>query len=472
MKRVAVIGGGISGIAAALKLAESNEVHFELFESTPRLGGVIETVYDGNYLIESGADNFATLLPHALKLSQRWNVDKELIQPNPSDRRAFVLNGRKLHPIPIGFSLMQPTLVWPILTSGTLSLRGKMRLLTEFMVPKNEEEQDESLEAFAIRRLGKEAFENLVEPIVCGIFTADPKKLSMRAAMPQFHAMEAKHGSLMKAHWAAVKTDAAAAAKKASGARYDQFMAPSSGMSAWIKDLAGHLPSENVHLETKVDSVAHADGQWIVETREKQHAFDGLVMATPAKQTSALLRGVSDDSAELVGQIEYASSVVAGIVLKKSEIGGRIDGFGMIVPSKEKRAALAISYTSNKYDGRVPEDEILLRVFMGGAANPERVDLSESAALQLALKEVRELLHWTGNKPTWAGVFYWKEAMPQYNLGHLDRLKELKTLLETWPTIQLCGAGYAGVGIPQCVRSGEDASERVMNSLGIGGSSE
>lgn len=465
MKTVAVIGGGISGIAAALKIKESEGVDFQLFESASRLGGVLETVYDNNYLIEAGADNFATLLPHALKLSRKWNVSEKLIQPQPNDRRAFVLGDNKLHPIPVGFSLMQPTLVRPILTSGVLSWRGKMRLLGEFMVPKRTGEDDESLESFATRRLGKEAFENLVEPIVCGIFTADPAKLSMRAAMPQFHAMEAKHGSLMKAHWAAMKSDAAAAAKKASGARYDQFMAPEKGMSDWVTGLVSALPSENIHLDTKVASLKFDHGKWNIESKSTVASFDGVVLATPAGASAQLLSDISRSAATKVGGIEYASSVVAAVVVKRAEVKGRIDGFGMIVPSKAGRASLAISYTSNKYGGRVPDDEILLRVFMGGAANPERVDQAENVLMELALAEIRELLQWTGKKPAWSRIIYWPKAMPQYNLGHLDRLQGLKVDLERWPTLQLCGAAYSGVGIPQCVRSGEEAAEAVLENL-------
>ncbi|MCR9296869.1 MAG: protoporphyrinogen oxidase [bacterium] len=469
MKHVAIVGGGISGIAAALELSQQPQaISIRLFESAGRLGGVLETLRQGPYLVERSADNFATLLPDALQLTQDFGHVEALIHPVEKGRQAFVLHRGELLPIPIGFSLMQPTKIRSILATKTLSLAGKLRLLGEYWVPRRTSQDDESLESFAIRRLGREVFENLVEPIVSGIFTADPAKLSMQATMPQFVEMEAKHGGLIRAHWASMRSDAAAAAKRASGARYDQFVAPREGMSSWIADLQSSLPADCIRFDSPVESLESIGRRWLLRTPHETEEFDGVILATPARVSSRLLESVHPSVAATLAEIQYASSAVVAVIVPKSDLAGRIDGFGMINPRIEKRASLAISYTSNKYPGRVPEGQILLRVFFGGALSPEMIDYSDERLFELAHGELREILGWRGRNPLWQAVIRWRNAMPQYNLGHTQRVDSLMTRLEATPTLRLCGAAYRGVGIPQCVRSGRLAARSVLAALADG----
>lgn len=465
MARVAVIGGGISGIAAALECTlhkECAEVH--LYESSSRLGGVIETVRDSGYLIERAADNFATLIPDALKLTEQFGDVSQLIHPAEDNRQAFVLSRGVLEPIPLGFSLMQPTRLLSIAATRTLSIAGKLRVLREFLVAGRDSDEDESLESFACRRLGREAFESLVEPIVSGIFTADPSTLSMQATMPQFVKMEREHGGLIRAHLEARKSDAVAAAKKASGARYNQFLAPKAGMSDWIDTLASKLPTGCVRLKAPVEKLSRdSNSHWQLDTRDSAtgisntQRYDKVVLATPASVTSKLLQNVDAEAATLVGSVEYASSVVVAVVVRRSEILGRIDGFGAIVPKKEGRAALAISYSSNKYPGRVGEDEVLLRVFFGGATRKDLVERDDKELIQLTYRELHDILHWKGTEPRWQAVIRWNNAMPQYLVGHVQRMQQVQSRLSGYPSLKLCGAAYGGVGIPQCVRSGRNA---------------
>lgn len=493
MRRVAVLGAGISGLAAALTLARENEIEVVVYEASDRAGGVLETIYDGPYLIERSADNFATLIPDALTLCQDHGLASELISPEATNRQAFVLNRGRLLPIPAGFSLMQPTRVRPILQTRTLSWMAKLRLLGEFWVPPRTSDEDESLEAFAVRRLGREAFENLVEPIVSGIFTADPATLSMRATMPQFVEMERKAGGLIRGHLANRKQDAVAAARRASGARYDQFVAPRSGMSSLVRALAEQLPSGALRLSTPVKSLGlesrlpgvsqsggsqsgglqiddlqsgdiHTGGEqrWRIETAGETELFDAVICATPAATTAGLLTAAAPAAAAIVGSIPYASSAVVALVVERAELTGRVDGFGLIVPHKEGRQTLAISYTSNKYPGRVPEEQMLLRIFLGGAQRAQLLDRSDQELLHLATQELREILGWHGKVPRWQAVIRWREAMPQYLVGHVERMRELEQALAPFPTLKLCGAGYAGVGIPQCVRGGKKVAQEVL----------
>ncbi len=487
MKRIAIIGAGVSGLAAALALAEhSAEVQVTLFEGSGRAGGVLETIHDGPYLIERSADNFATLIPHAWDLCVQCGLESEMISPAKANRRALVLHRGKLRPIPVGFSLMQPTRIGSILTTRTLSWPAKLRLLGEFWIPRRTLDEDESLQSFSTRRLGRETYENLVEPIVSGIFTADPATLSMRATMAQFVEMEAKAGGLIRGHLAARKKDAAAAARRASGARYDQFVAPRQGMSWWIDQLTQRLPANALRLNTPVQSLrwmpaedahqspvsgavagsAPADkasfGHWLIATQHEIQTFDAVICSTPAAITAKLIEATAPEAAALVAGIPYASSAVVAMVVDDHELSRRTDAFGVIVPRKEGRAALAISFASHKYPGRTPSGQTLLRIFLGGALAPETLDQSDAQLIESAQQELRAILGWTGQPARWQGVMRWREAMPQYLVGHVERMQQLSHALAPFPTLKLCGAGYAGVGIPQCVRGGQQAARELL----------
>ncbi len=492
LKRIAVIGGGISGLAAAWQLSRAANIETTLLEAGDRVGGVLETIYDEGYLIERSADNFATLIPDALEFCRETGFELQLIRPQDKDRRAFVLSRGRILPIPLGFSLMQPTRIDSMLLTGTLSLAGKMRLAKEFFIPRRESTEDESLESFALRRLGREAFDNLVEPIVSGIFTADPKTLSMQATMPQFVEMERAHGGLIRGHLRSRKTQAKKIAGRASGARYDQFMAPAAGMSHWVQHIVQSLPGGCVQLGCGVRSVQRVGHEgvknaswkhtppkqenreeagiaswkhtplWRLDTTRGPMEFDGLVISLPAARTAELLQASFPELSSSVGDILYASSAVAVMVVDKADLQRRIDGFGLIVPRKEGRRVLAISYSSNKYAGRTPEDQILLRLFLGGAMAPELVDESDARLHEMAEEELRAILGWTGRKPRWQGIVRWKNSMPQYFVGHVQRVAEMERIVATIPGLQICGAAYRGVGIPQCVRDGRRAARALV----------
>lgn len=463
-KRIAVIGAGIAGLAAAIHMRKAQpESQVTIYESSGRAGGVLETIYDGPYLIERSADNFATLIPDALELCKLTGYTDQMISPQPNGRQAFVLNRGRILPIPVGFSLVQPTRVWPILTTGTLSLRGKLRMLGEYFVKARLSDEDESLESFATRRLGREAFENLVEPIVSGIFTADPSRLSVQATLPQFVKMEREQGGLIRGYLAARKQDAAAVSRRASGARYDQFMAPRQGMSHWINHLVSTLPADTIRFHQPVEGIERQGADnWQVSTGGQSEQFDAVIMAAPVQHAAKCLQSASADLASSLREIEYASSAVAVVIVDRAEIKGRIDGFGLIVPAREGRPVLAISYTSNKYAGRVPDDQLMLRIFLGGATQPEVVERSDEALMELASQQLREILDWRGEKFRWQGLVRWREAMPQYHLGHNARVESIMQQARQLGNLRLCGAGYSGVGIPQTVRSARLAVESLM----------
>jgi oxygen-dependent protoporphyrinogen oxidase len=491
-KRIAIIGGGISGLSAAWH-AKQLGMDVELFESGPKLGGVLGTIQWDGRLIEGAADNFATLDAEAIRWCRAMGMEEEFIPPEAENRRAMVLFRGKPVPIPGGFSLVQPTRILPVLTTPLLSIAGKARLLWEYFVPARKDQADECLYDFAVRRLGKEAFERLVEPIVGGIFTADPKRLSMQATLPQFVAMEKEHGGLIRG-WLAQKRSKGERGKgskreieqQASGARYAQFLAPKKGMAWWIDAIESKLTDVRFHLDCPIHSIHRlakrnsihstelnegsvaAGGEgWTLEIANGSKCdFDGIILATPAFVSARLLSSVTSESSEQLTKFRAASSVVVAMILDRKEIQKMAWCFGIVVPEIENRPVLAISFSSLKYPGRVHQDEILVRIFMGGSLKPELLLLEDRDLLQIAAGELQEVIGFHG-QPRWSKVIRWNAAMPQYDVGHPQRVESLEaSLAREAPSIRLAGASYKGVGIPQCVRSGRKAAEALAGYFG------
>jgi len=470
MKRIAVIGAGITGLATAWYLhSDGHEVH--VFEAQDRIGGVIDTLVEPSsgesYLIECGADNFATLMPEAWDLVRQMGLESEFITPNQDYRIAQVVCRGRLYPIPNGFSLMQPTRMGSILATPILSVAGKLRVLREAFVPAKRDDQDESVESFAVRRLGRECFERLVEPIVGGIFTAKADRLSMQAAMPQFVRMEREHGSLIRAAFAKRRQQSAEnrSAREASGARYDQFTAPKLGMKWWLGKLAEPL-GDRLHLNHRVELLErHLEGDWGLQVVDRlsgatrHERFDGVCLALPSYSAGRLLRNIDGVLAGGLESIEYASSAIAVLALRRDEIRPESLCFGSIAPTKEDRNCLAISLSSEKYAGRCPEGTLIMRAFMGGAVRPQMLDRSDQELLELAFAKVQALFG-VRTKPHYQRLVRWERAMPQYHVGHVQRVARIRELAAKHSGLALAGNAYDGVGIPQCIRSAKQAASK------------
>ncbi len=477
MRRIGIVGTGISGATAAWYLNRLvPNLQLELFEARDRIGGVIQTRSEP-YLIEYGADNFATLIPDALELVRAMGLESEFISPQKDFRIAQVVHRGRLVPIPNGFSLMQPTRLNSMLATPILSPWGKLRLLAEYFIPRRVSSEDESVAAFATRRLGRECYERLVEPIVGGIFTAKAETLSMQAAMPQFVAMEREYGSLIRAALVKRRESNAAtrAARGASGARYDQFMAPKKGMTWWLEQLVAPM-RDRLHLGTHVTGLSRAQaGGWELtsvnartsETRKWQ--FDEICLAVPSYIAAALLAGVSPDLSMELSSVPYASSAIAVLAVAKREVRPEAFCFGSIAPSIEGRNALAVSLTSEKYAGRCPADMVLARVFMGGAVRPELYEQSDARLLEMAIIEIADLFGPT-SPPLYQELVRWPRAMPQYLVGHGQRVERIRTHLVGLPGLELIGNAYDGVGIPQCVRGAKNAAQRIADRFAIASS--
>jgi len=464
------VGAGISGLSCAWHLERLlPEARIDVLESSDLVGGVIRTHHEAPLLVEMGADNLASLIPDGVNLIRDMGLREEFISPNPEHRFAQVVRAGRIYPIPNGFSLMQPTKMGAILGSPILSLTGKLRVLGEFFVPKRSETSDESVESFAVRRLGRECFDRLVEPIVGGIFTARAETLSMQASMPQFVEMERQNGGLIRGAIAKRKSEAKSdnSARKANGARYDQFLAPKQGMSWWMEQIASQLRAPVLH-GIKVESVAREEnGKWRIRCNDETisgASYDTVCLTTPSWVSSKIIRNSNPLAADHLDRIPYASSAVAVLAIRKSEIDPRAMCFGIVIPKTENRNTLAISLTSEKYPGRCPDDTVLARVFIGGAVRPELVLKSDSELLEIATREVQELLG-VSSKPSWQKLVRWDQAMPQYLTGHLDRVKRIRELLNQTPNLHVIGNAFEGVGIPQCIRLARTTAEAMAAAV-------
>lgn len=474
--RVAVVGGGIAGLAAAHRVLELDPAaSISLFEAGPRLGGSLHTELVDGFLIEHGADSFITNLPAGVDLCRRLGLAEQLIATNETRRRAFVVRRGRLLPVPEGFTLMAPSRVWPVLATPILSPAGKMRMAWEYFVPRRQSEADESLSSFVRRRLGREVFERLVQPLVAGIYTADPERLSLAATLPRFLEMERTHGSLIRA---TLRQRGQAAAAQASGARYSLFVTLRDGLSSLVAAIADRLPAGSARTNCAVARIERdeANSTWrlrFAASASTNHGpeetmaqdFDGVVLATSARVAGRLLAAVDAPLSAELSAITYASTAVVSLAFSSRQIVHQLDGFGFVVPAIERRKILSASFSSQKFAGRAPEAQALFRVFIGGACQGELLEQSDTELERIAREELAELLG-AGGPPTLARVARWADAMPQYHLGHLERVARIESRVAALPGLALAGNAYRGVGIPQVIASGEAAAERAITHVG------
>ncbi len=465
--KLVVVGGGITGLAAAHRAVElaaeqGRSLDLTLLEAGDRLGGTIATERRDGFLVECGPDSFLSEKPWALALCRRLGLEDRLVRTDDRFRRTFVVWGGTLHPLPEGFQLLAPTRLGPLLASRLFTWPGKLRMVLDLVLPRGGE-ADESLGAFVRRRLGREALERVAQPLVAGIYTADPDDLSLTATMPRFRDLERRERSVILAMWRAARR-APAEAAGASGARWSLFVTLSEGMEELVRALGARLPPGSVRFKVRVTDVARADGRWRVATQDGDVlAADGVILTPEAHQTARLLRYLDPSLALLLEGIPYASSATVTFAYRRAAIRHPLDGFGFVVPHAEGRPIIAGTFSSVKYPGRAPEGHVLIRVFLGGALREAVLERDDERLAEIAREQLRDLLG-AGEAPLWTRVARYRKAMPQYHVGHLARVETIELALARHPGLALAGGAYRGVGIADCVRSGEDAARDLVDS--------
>jgi protoporphyrinogen/coproporphyrinogen III oxidase len=468
--RVIVVGGGIAGLAAAHRLVErcrelGRPLALTVCEAAGRLGGTIRTerTPDG-FLLEAGPDSFISEKPWALALAERIGLGPRLCRTDDRNRRTYVVRGSRLHPLPDGFLLLAPARLAPIVGSPLFSWLGKARMALDLVLPRRPENGDESLASFVTRRLGREALERVAEPLVAGIYTAAPERLSLAATMPRFLALEREHRSLILG---LRRSAGAREVQGASGARWSLFVTLAGGMGELVEALAAQLPAGAVRLGCPVAGVDAGDATrpWRVRLEDATELpADGVILAGEAPRMAPLVRARDPELARLLGGVRYASSATVTLAYPRAAVRHRLDGFGFVVPRGEGRPTLACTFSSVKYPGRAPAGSALLRAFLGGARGEAFLEEDDAGLVELVRADLAALLGIDG-APSLTRVARHAAAMPQYEVGHLDRVAAMEARLADWPAVALAGSAYRGVGIADCVRSGEDAAERVLARL-------
>lgn len=472
--RAVIIGGGVSGLAAAHRLAElrADEAQIEivLLEASARVGGTVRTIERDGFLIECGPDAFISEKPEALALARRIGLGGQIIETNEARRRSFVVRAGRLHPTPEGFQLLAPSLLRPFIASDIFSWRGKARMALDLLLPRRKisavEDEDESLASFVRRRFGREALERMAQPMVGGIYTADPELLSLRATMPRFLEMERKHRSVILSMLRAAR-EKDSAARSASGARYSLFLTFDGGMQTLTNALAAHLPEGALRLNARVESLSFDRNEklWRVQTSAGEAELaDFVVLALPAYASAKLLSETDSHLSAELESIPYASTATVNLAFRREDVPHPLDGFGFVVPHIERRATIACSFSSVKFAGRAPEGFALLRAFVGGALQPQTFELDEERITQAVRRDLRELLG-IERAPIFAHVEKWPRSMAQYHLGHLRRVARIRERTKALDGLHLAGNAYEGAGLPDCIRTGEAAAEKIHASL-------
>ncbi len=457
-RRVAVIGGGLSGLAtAAMGRLRHPEIEWTVFESADRVGGVIHTESLDGFLIDHGADMFATNPPDAINLFETLGVADQLIQPQTERRGARIVRGGKLVPIPDGFVLMRATKSWPMWTTPLLSPLGKLRFFAERFMSRpaeiDSENFDESIDSFVRRRMGNEVLDRIVAPLSAGIYTADITKLSMRATMGPIAEMEREFGSLARATAARRSSGEDSVERNSTGARYGQFRAFRGGMVQLIESLKKSLPDGSIRLETPIKNLVRYNDQWNIFTQPGEtEVFDHVVIAVPPKPASELIGEIAPIAARELAAIESSSAAIVAFGVREADIKRDIGTFGFVVPLSENRRILAVSFASHKFAGRAPRGHVLIRVFVGGAMQPELLEHDDEALVTIVRQELGELIGLQG-EPVVTRVVRWTEAMPQYHVGHRARVKQIEDAIGEVPNLSLINNSLGGVGIAPLIRA-------------------
>jgi len=466
------VGGGIAGLAAAFALSEQAAqaglpISCTVVEAGRQWGGKIVTHRVDELIIEAGPDSFLSQKPWALELCNKLGLTGRLINTNEHEKKTFVYSRGRLRELPEGLVVIVPTKLAPFLKSGLVSWPGIARMGLDLVLPAKRADGDESLASFFSRRLGREAFERVVEPLMAGIYAGDAEQISLRATFPRFLDLERQHGSLIRGMLINRPTHTASGRT--------MFVTLRDGLAEMVDALVARLTAAGVKLVTQQSVAAirvrqgrtDRSGGWTYDlTLESGSVIsaDAVVLATPAFVSAELVRPLSQIAAELLGAIPYASTATVSLAYTAGTRGVDVSGFGFVVPRAEGRDLLAATWTSLKWPHRAPDSQTLVRCYLGGVGREAILQEDDRALIKRVREELRSMTGMTG-EPVYAEVNRWERGMPQYTLGHLDRLESIQRSLDRYPGLVLAGAAYRGIGIPDCIRDGADAASGLIRLL-------
>ncbi|HZQ69814.1 MAG TPA: protoporphyrinogen oxidase [Terriglobales bacterium] len=467
MKRVAIIGGGISGLSAAYTLEQKCRagmpVEYTVFEASSRMGGVLVTDREDGCLIEAGPDSFLTEKPWAAELCKAVGLGDQLIGSNDPDRKTYILVNGKLTVMPDGLMFMVPTKILPTVFSRLFSVKSKLRMAGEWFHPPRKAEHDETVADLVKRHYGPEMVDRLADPLLSGVYGGEASQLSVRAVLPRFAEMEAKHGSLGRAMLSARRKMAHASSTPAR----PLFTSLKEGMQQLIDALLPRLSPGSLRVGVSVQALQPQDDGWLISAGYQSDHFDSVIVATPAPAAANLLQPANENLAAELRGIDYSSSATVTLGYDRSVRSSLPPGFGFLIPRSEGKRMLAATFVHNKFPHRAPEDRALVRCFLGGSRDEAILQLSDEQMLTLVRRELNQIIGLSAD-PIFARVYKWKGAMAQYGVGHLERLERIERHRQNLPGLALAGNGFRGIGVPDCVRSGGEAANQVLLTMGLG----
>lgn len=448
-----------------LRLAREGGLELELmlFERAPRLGGKIQTERTDGFVIEAGPDTFVSTKPWAVQLCRELGIEDRLQGTDLQRRRVYVLRRGRLVELPDGLAMMVPTQIWPMLRTPLLSPAGKLRMALDLVLPAESGDLDESLGQFIRRRLGAQLYERLIEPLMSGIYAGDGDRLSLQSTFPFLREWEREYGSVTRGALALWRKRRRWHSQE--NGRNSIFLTPLGGLDELVERLRVELNGAELHVGEGIRRIESIHDRYRLETDSgADYHADAVILATPAYVSAELLRRVDVELAENLSGIEYVSSATVSMAYREQDLSRPLDGHGYVIPRVEGRQALACTWTSSKFPHRAPPGKALLRVFIGRAGQSEALPSDERQLLDIARRELEATLGLRAD-PLLARVHRWPRAMPQYNLGHPERLERIRARLARHPGLLLAGAGYEGVGIPDCIHSGQRAAEAALASV-------
>jgi oxygen-dependent protoporphyrinogen oxidase len=448
---VAIVGGGISGLAAAYEL-QRRGLRVRVLEAAPRAGGVIATQTFDGWVIDGGPDSLLVQKPAAVALCRELGIADRLVS-TLTPRTAYILRDDRLHPIAEGSFLGFPLKFGALARSSVFTIGGKIRMACELAVPRRDGDEDESIGAFVRRRFGEEAVDYLAEPLLAGIHAGDVDRLSMRALFPRLLEAERQSGSVIRAFRALqVKPSPQGA-----------FVSLPGGTGELVDALTRALVPGSVTLSARVTEIRRA-GTYTVHGEAGPVEARAVILASPAYVSAALLRPFDTTLATLSDAVPYASTATVAFGYRRDQIGHPMRGTGFVVPRVERSPLLAATWVTSKWPGRAPQGRALLRGFLGGGRDPRRLDAPDAELVDVAREELSRLLTITG-EPEVTRLFRWTRQSPQYEVGHLQRVAAIEQRLASIPGMFLTGSGFRAIGIPDCIADARDAAARAAAFL-------
>jgi protoporphyrinogen/coproporphyrinogen III oxidase len=476
MKRIAIVGGGVSGLSAAYalqkQLNKAAELNYVLFEAGPRFGGVIHTERVNDFLIEAGPDSFLTEKPWAAELCRELGLGDQLIASNDAERRTYILLGGHLVPLPDGLMFMVPTDLSATFLSPLFSWRTKLRMIREWFYRPSPDVPEGTVAEFVERHYGREMVERVADPMLAGIYGGGADELSASSVLARFVEIEAKQGSLGRAMVAARKLKDLSAEQGSAGQPRAAVPTRSlltslkNGMQTMTDAMLAQIPEPSRRLNTPIEALMPESGKWLVVGSGRTEEFDAVIVATPAHTAAELLRDYVPQVSSELDQVRYSSSVIVTLAYDEKTRASLLPGFGFLVPRTEDKRIIACTFVHNKFPNRAPDDRALIRCFLGGTRDEGVLQSPDTEIIAAVRRELEEILGITA-EPTFVKIYKWPKAMAQYSVGHKTRVERIRKIISSSPGLALAGNAYSGIGVPDCVRSGSEAATKVLVDLAL-----